>query len=73
MKIKIFSGHIIIWLVVNYLLLSNFSDFNANSNSAEQLSTHIDNSSNLPYGIVLLSLSYLVVGFVFINWYLKKK
>lgn len=73
MKTKIIVVHIITWLVINYVLLENFSDFGDHSNSVENLSNHINNSNNLPTGIMIFSFSYLVIGFVLINKYFKKK
>lgn len=53
--------------------MENFSNFGNHSNSVESLANHIDTSSNLPTGIIIISASYLVIGFVLINKFIKKK
>lgn len=73
MKTKVTVLHIFAWFVINYILLENFSDFGDHSNSVENLVNHIDTSNNLPIGIILLSASYLVIGFILINKFVKKK
>jgi hypothetical protein len=72
MKTKTIFGHVVLWLVINYLLLDNFSDFGEHSNSVESLSSHINDSNNMPTGIIVASFSYLVIGLVLINKYFKK-
>ncbi len=73
MKRKIIIGHVALWLIVNYLLLDNFSDFGKHSDSVESLANHMNNSNNMPTGIIVASVLYLVLGLVLINKYFKKK
>jgi hypothetical protein len=73
MKIKVIILHIVVWFVINYILLENFSDFGDHSNSVENLANHIDTSNNLPTGIIIFSASYLLIGFILINKFIKKK
>lgn len=73
MKIKVIILHIVVWFVINYILLENFSDFGDHSNSVENLANHIDTSNNLPTGIIIFSVSYLLIGFILINKFIKKK